>query len=238
MWGKQTQTEMKQYFDRDHQLMYTYGHAGTLQKLIIYPRDSCYVRTRLALNGVYNGRSYDVISSMNYSVDEKHPFYVKVPKNYVRADINYRGFALIETKDSHSMECIKTKLVYVSSFDFHGQIPRLIIEKNLKNKGLEVIREFDETWNDKMKILEKRKMPKDEKPLEMPKNDALFQQNMFKSWLTDVGLPQYYQIFVDNGFENVSYLKNDVTIEHLEKIGITKLGHCLKIIAEIKKLDI
>lgn len=238
VWGKQTTTELVKTFDNDHQLMYTHGHAGTLQKIFIYPRDVCYMRTRFALNGMHNGQLYDVISSMNYSVHDKHPYYVEVPNKYVRADLNYRGFALIEPKE----DCVDVqtrKLVYISSFDFHGQIPRLIIEQNLKNKAMEVIQQFDATWNDKMKMLEERRtLQKDAKKLAMPKKDELFKQNMFKSWLDDIGLPQYYQVLVDNGFDHLSYLKNDVDVDHLQSIGIHKIGHCLKLIAEIKKLEI
>merc|ERR1712176_1396482 len=98
VWAKHTTTNLIKTFDIDHQLMYSYGHAGALQKFFIYPRDICYMRTRFALNGMYQGKLYDVISSMNYSVHDNHPHYVEVPDKHVRVDLHYRGFALIEPK--------------------------------------------------------------------------------------------------------------------------------------------
>lgn len=38
-----------------------------------------------------------------------------------------------------------------------------------------------------------------------------------------IGLSQYHQILVQNGYENIEFI-TDITWEDLQEIGITKLG--------------
>eukprot|EP01083_Nonionella_stella_P270765 917031_1 len=58
-----------------------------------------------------------------------------------------------------------------------------------------------------------------------------------KSWFDEkVQLPQYYQVFVENGIDKLSILKL-VTINELNEMKITKIGHRIKILHEIEKLN-
>ncbi|XP_041134296.1 caskin-1-like [Polyodon spathula] len=54
-------------------------------------------------------------------------------------------------------------------------------------------------------------------------------------WLTMIGLGQYYQVLVHNGYENIDFI-TDITWEDLQEIGITKLGHQKKLMLAVKKL--
>ncbi|KAG5854486.1 hypothetical protein ANANG_G00038350 [Anguilla anguilla] len=54
-------------------------------------------------------------------------------------------------------------------------------------------------------------------------------------WLSMIGLTQYYQILVQNGYENIDFI-TDITWEDLQEIGITKLGHQKKLMLAVKKL--
>lgn len=38
-----------------------------------------------------------------------------------------------------------------------------------------------------------------------------------------IGLSQYHQVLVQNGYENIDFI-TDITWEDLQEIGITKLG--------------
>ena len=38
-----------------------------------------------------------------------------------------------------------------------------------------------------------------------------------------IGLTQYYQVLIQNGYENIDFI-TDITWEDLQEIGITKLG--------------
>lgn len=42
-------------------------------------------------------------------------------------------------------------------------------------------------------------------------------------WLSAIGLSQYHQVLVQNGYENIDFI-TDITWEDLQEIGITKLG--------------
>ena len=57
-----------------------------------------------------------------------------------------------------------------------------------------------------------------------------------KSWLENtVGLPQYYEIFIEAGIEDlltVSLLK----METIKEIGVDKIGHQIKILHQIDRL--
>ncbi|KAG1968312.1 caskin-1 [Pimephales promelas] len=54
-------------------------------------------------------------------------------------------------------------------------------------------------------------------------------------WLSLIGLSQYHQILVKNGYENIDFI-TDITWEDLQEIGITKLGHQKKLMLAVKKL--
>ncbi|XP_048868743.1 caskin-1 isoform X1 [Brienomyrus brachyistius] len=54
-------------------------------------------------------------------------------------------------------------------------------------------------------------------------------------WLSMIGLSQYYQVLVHNGYENIDFI-TDITWEDLQEIGITKLGHQKKLMLAVKKL--
>ncbi|CAF92727.1 unnamed protein product, partial [Tetraodon nigroviridis] len=42
-------------------------------------------------------------------------------------------------------------------------------------------------------------------------------------WLAHLGLSQYYQVLVQNGYENIDFI-SDISLEDLQEIGITKLA--------------
>jgi len=56
-------------------------------------------------------------------------------------------------------------------------------------------------------------------------------------WLSDLGLAQYLETFKSNGFEDQDIeMVSSLTQEDLTHLGITKLGHRIKILAEAAKL--
>nr|XP_046270027.1 caskin-1 isoform X4 [Scatophagus argus] len=54
-------------------------------------------------------------------------------------------------------------------------------------------------------------------------------------WLSAIGLSQYHQVLVQNGYENIEFI-TDITWEDLQEIGITKLGHQKKLMLAVKRL--
>ncbi|ROL49355.1 Caskin-1 [Anabarilius grahami] len=54
-------------------------------------------------------------------------------------------------------------------------------------------------------------------------------------WLSMIGLSQYHQVLVKNGYENIDFI-TDITWEDLQEIGIIKLGHQKKLMLAVKKL--
>ncbi|XP_041838837.1 caskin-1 isoform X2 [Melanotaenia boesemani] len=54
-------------------------------------------------------------------------------------------------------------------------------------------------------------------------------------WLSHLGLSQYYQVLVQNGYENIDFV-SDISLEDLQEIGITKLGHQKKMMMGVKRL--
>ena len=58
-----------------------------------------------------------------------------------------------------------------------------------------------------------------------------------KKWLTEVvKLPQYYDIFVDNGLDSMELVSHLDKTQDLEYIGIKQKGHQLVILKCINKL--
>ncbi len=63
------------------------------------------------------------------------------------------------------------------------------------------------------------------------------EEKEFETWLCDtVRLPVYHSLFVGNGIDKLSIVKL-VTIKELNEMGITIIGHRLKILHEIKALN-
>ncbi|CAN9510172.1 unnamed protein product [Ophioblennius macclurei] len=54
-------------------------------------------------------------------------------------------------------------------------------------------------------------------------------------WLSHLGLSQYYQVLVQNGYENIDFV-SDISLEDLQEIGITKLGHQKKMMLGVRRL--
>lgn len=67
-------------------------------------------------------------------------------------------------------------------------------------------------------------------------DNRLTEKEMFRVWLTNhVKLPQYYDIFVENGVEDFRMVM-DMTINELKMIGVHTKKHQLQIQKEITKL--
>ncbi|XP_028314774.1 caskin-1 isoform X2 [Gouania willdenowi] len=54
-------------------------------------------------------------------------------------------------------------------------------------------------------------------------------------WLSHLGLSQYYQVLVQNGYENIDFI-SEISLEDLQEIGISKLGHQKKLMLGVKRL--
>ncbi|XP_054593711.1 caskin-1 [Nothobranchius furzeri] len=76
-------------------------------------------------------------------------------------------------------------------------------------------------------LSEVSKLPSDWLPDHKPANLA--------EWLSHLGLSQYYQVFVQNGYENIEFV-SDISLEDLQEIGITKLGHQKKLMLGVARL--
>ena len=58
----------------------------------------------------------------------------------------------------------------------------------------------------------------------------------FKKWMENkVKLPQYFELFIEQGFEDMENMK-DITMEHLREMGIDKMGHRMKLMKSIAAL--
>merc|ERR1711920_250511 len=71
----------------------------------------------------------------------------------------------------------------------------------------------------------------------MAKNNQNPKRTQLRVWLEDkVGLGQYFDVFVDNGIEDLSTAKL-LTMQTLKAIGIDKIGHCMKILHQVPALN-
>lgn len=205
--------------DSDTQIMYNKGDGGLLNK-IIKPRDSCYVRTRFMYkNYKYNEINYDISGSLHYNVHEKDAYFYPLQKDCIRADMKYRGFVMIRNNELNEI-----KIVYIAFWDIKGRIPQWVSEPSIKKIGINYIKRFHDTWKHKIKQLKER--------------NTINDKNKMKIWFDKiVKLPQYYDIFFQNGFEDLSYLRDiKLTEKDLIDMDITLKGHRCKIFHEIEKL--
>eukprot|EP01083_Nonionella_stella_P182025 653760_1 len=69
-------------------------------------------------------------------------------------------------------------------------------------------------------------------------DDDEAEKGMIKTWLTDiVKLPQYYSLFVDNGYNSLLFISEMNDKSELRGIGITLQGHQARIMREINRLN-
>ena len=62
------------------------------------------------------------------------------------------------------------------------------------------------------------------------------QELPLREWIENkMGLPQYFELLMDNGFEDLESLK-DITMEHLREMGIEEMGHRLKLMKAAYKV--
>ena len=98
---------------------------------------------------------------------------------------------------------------------------------------------FDELRNDMMEMIQRISIQKHSiDKSEVTTGDVAHSNKSDEvyKWLEDiVRLPQYYDIFVDNGFDDMEFIK-DVTNEDLQEIGIDKLGHRKRLMKCIDEL--
>ena len=68
-------------------------------------------------------------------------------------------------------------------------------------------------------------------------NNVNPEQQKLKAWLEDkVKLPEYYDLFIENGIEDLDTVKI-LTMEGLKGMGIDKVGHQMKMLSQIVKLN-
>ena len=88
-----------------------------------------------------------------------------------------------------------------------------------KSNDIEILRK--EIGNIKSKIID---------PLQKNRNEL-------KEWITNiVQLPEYYDIFIYNGIEDLSTVKL-ININTLKQMGVDKIGHQMKILHKVQQLN-
>eukprot|EP01084_Bolivina_argentea_P165075 286869_1 len=77
----------------------------------------------------------------------------------------------------------------------------------------------------------------DVKEKETTDTERIEETTDLKEWLTNtVGLAQYYDVFVRNGFDDLSFVVGIITMDDLEEMEIDKLGHRRKILTHADQL--
>jgi hypothetical protein len=65
--------------------------------------------------------------------------------------------------------------------------------------------------------------------------DDVFDKSDVKGWLESISLGDYYDKFIDNGWDDLAIIRQSFTSsdnkEILKETGVTKIGHVMKLIA-------
>merc|ERR1712154_175360 len=113
------------------------------------------------------------------------------------------------------------------------------LKKDKAKRERDKLKETENKKDEKEKKKSKKKKKKEAIVIAPSKAKKLTaKQQLFKTWLEMVvHLPQYFELFVDAGYEDLSYLENmKLTELDLTQIGIDKPGHRLKILHEIQNM--
>ena len=111
------------------------------------------------------------------------------------------------------------------------------MQKSINDMQLKMNEEKKENDDDRFdKIMNEIKSMKQNINKLTMNNNINPEQQKLKSWLEDkVKLPEYYDIFIENGIEDLS-TASLLTMEGIEGMGIDKVGHQMKILSQVVKL--
>eukprot|EP01084_Bolivina_argentea_P290715 499448_1 len=157
-WEKQcdpmcTENRCVKSIDINHEIVYGSYDSGLF---VISPRDFCYIKARYKLKDYKgpNNELYDISCTLCYSIDEKHPFYLKPKSKHVRAILKYSGYVFMENKTNNkNNEC---KAAYIVYLDPCGWIPTWVVNLVAPDQGM-VIKAMVENWRKVPILLNKRK---------------------------------------------------------------------------------
>merc|ERR1712154_668268 len=113
------------------------------------------------------------------------------------------------------------------------------LKKDKAKRERDKLKETENKKDEKEKKKSKKKKKKEAIVIAPSKAKKLTaKQQLFKTWMgMVVHLPQYFELFVDAGYEDLTYVENmQLTEQDLIQIGIEKKGHRQKILQEIKKM--
>ena len=129
---------------------------------------------------------------------------------------------------SDFMETVRTEMANISSQ--LNDLRNVVMEdqKNEEINGLDAVNErIDSLEMNLNRFMKEREQRKDQESSELA---------AVRRWMnTVVKLPQYMDLFIENGFEDLSVIQ-DLTIDDLMEMGIEKKGHRMKIVKCIAKL--
>ena len=103
----------------------------------------------------------------------------------------------------------------------------LSLKSTLQSQTSEILKAINMQRNDRMTVKEAHCNPE---------NNG----SELREWIENkVKLPQYLDLLIENGFEDLETLQ-DITMEHLREMGIDKIGHRIKLmkaVATLKGMD-
>jgi len=124
------------YIDEEHCAAYSAYEIG----FGIWARDFCYIRRRFKFDDyeMPDGTKQKIAGDFCYSLDEKHPCYVKLNKDYVRAVIKMSGFVFVQKNNDMFAS-------YVVNTDPNGWIPNWIVNIVSPDQAM-VVKQFEKNF--------------------------------------------------------------------------------------------
>eukprot|EP01083_Nonionella_stella_P004044 11632_1 len=128
-------------------------------------------------------------------------------------------------KRKHMIKLIHNKMKDMEEYLFSDDEKRQDMDNNYLAAQIVVIRKKLNSMQDQMDGKVAKKL------------DSSSKKEQVKEWLVNtVELPQYFDHLIMNGFDDLEAVK-DLTKEYLEEIGIEKIGHQLKLLRFIRKMN-
>ena len=142
----------------------------------------------------------------------------------------------LETKEydnqyEHRFNSIDAKLQSITTHLEHVSNQLMVMRQQYQNVVISILSE-------NKKHLMSEVIEKNEEMVKVSNvsNDEAADQQKVRSWLTKiVKLPQYFQLLIENGFDDMECI-GDLTLNDLKDIGMDKIGHRKKLIKYAQKL--
>eukprot|EP01083_Nonionella_stella_P064127 166875_1 len=147
---------------------------------------------------------------------------VQLPSEKEEKEDPMDGAIKEDKKGKETLEDVKNRMMETQNrvIEFEKMIDRIRLNQT-ESKQLRKFETFE------VQMQENKSNSKTEE------DQLLMDEKILKLWFGNMRLPQYFEAFMEDGWDDIETIKNGLQKEHLQQMNINKQGHIVKILQHI-----